>query len=136
MYKQTKTHAGETGQSVIRIADGACIPFDPSSSDYQAYLKWLDEGNEPLPADIPPPPVITEVSMRQARLALLGAGLLGAVGTALGGIKDPMARQAAQIEWEYSTTVHRHGALVGQLAPALGITDSQLDDLFTQAATL
>lgn len=121
---------------IKRIADNAFIPFDPASSDYQAYLKWLDEGNEPLPADIPPPPVITEVSMRQARLALLGAGLLNAVGTALSGIKDPMARQAAQIEWEYSTTVHRHGALVGQLAPALGITDSQLDDLFTQAATL
>jgi hypothetical protein len=27
------------------------IPFDPDNTDYQAYLKWLDEGNEPLPAD-------------------------------------------------------------------------------------
>ena len=27
------------------------IPFDPANTDYQAYLKWLDEGNEPLPAD-------------------------------------------------------------------------------------
>jgi len=27
------------------------IPFDPANTDYQAYLKWLEEGNEPLPAD-------------------------------------------------------------------------------------
>ena len=36
---------------VKRILDNAFIPFDLSNADYQAYLKWLDEGNEPLPAD-------------------------------------------------------------------------------------
>ena len=39
--------------SVTRLADNAYIPFDPANTDYQEYLKWLAEGNEPLPADAP-----------------------------------------------------------------------------------
>ena len=50
MYKLFKNAFGQTN-SVIRISDGAYIPFDPDNTDYQAYLKWLAEGNTPLPAD-------------------------------------------------------------------------------------
>jgi len=38
-------------QCIRRVSDGACIPFDPANTDYQAYLKWVAEGNEPLPAE-------------------------------------------------------------------------------------
>ena len=52
MYKQTKLMFGQTEpSSVIRTEDGACIPFDPANTDYQAYLAWLAEGNVPTPAE-------------------------------------------------------------------------------------
>jgi hypothetical protein len=100
------------------------------------YLKWLAEGNEPLPADSVIPPKVTEVTMRQARLALLGAGLLDDVDAALNAIPNEVQRKAALIEWEFSNTVQRDMSLVQQLAPALGLSEQQLDNLFAQAAQL
>jgi hypothetical protein len=51
MYKLIK----EDGKTinVYNIEKHLWIPVDPANTDYQAYLQWLAEGNEPLPADEP-----------------------------------------------------------------------------------
>ncbi len=46
MYKYTQNN-----QIMQRLSDNAFIPFDPANTDYQQYLAWLAEGNEPIPAD-------------------------------------------------------------------------------------
>ena len=36
---------------IKRLSDNTWIPNDPDNTDYQAYLRWLEEGNTPLPAE-------------------------------------------------------------------------------------
>ena len=54
MYKinvYTDPLTGQPEQFIKRIADNAFIPMDEANTDYQAYLKWLAEGNTPIPAE-------------------------------------------------------------------------------------
>jgi hypothetical protein len=52
MYKLIKGTGGKPDQ-VQRLSDTAFIPMVEDNTDYQQYLAWLAEGNEPLPADVP-----------------------------------------------------------------------------------
>lgn len=79
--------------------------------------------------------VPTVVTMRQARLALLQQGLLFQVQTAIDSLPSPQ-KEAAQIEWDYSSEVHRDKPFVQLLGAALGLTEEQLDNLFVLASTL
>jgi hypothetical protein len=52
----TMTYQLTSGDTILRLSDNAYIPQAPGNRDYQEYLEWLEEGNEPLPAPPPPPP--------------------------------------------------------------------------------
>jgi hypothetical protein len=50
-YKLLPTYQDKPSNNILRLPDNAYIPFDPDNTDYQAFLRWCDEGNTPLPAD-------------------------------------------------------------------------------------
>lgn len=100
------------------------------------WVQVLDAEVPPVPVPpVEPPAVPPAVTMRQARLALLGAGLLDDVDAAINAMPSPQ-KEAARIEWEYSQEVQRHNGFVSVLAPMLGLTEAQTDALFVVAAGL
>lgn len=45
-----------TSALILRVDNGDNIPMDPANTDYAAYLKWIEAGNTPEPADPEPAP--------------------------------------------------------------------------------
>lgn len=89
----------------------------------------IDEANAANPV------VPIQISMKQARLALLRVDLYTATQDAIANMAG-QAGQEARIVWEYSTTVDRNSALVINVSAALGMDDAHIDKLFMLAATL
>lgn len=73
------------------------------------------------------------VSPYQARVALYNAGLMPAVEALM---VDPSTDPLATIAWEYATAIERQSPHIAALASALGLTEQQIDDLFTAAAAI
>ena len=76
-------------------------------------------------------PVPQQVTMRQARLALLSVGLLDDVEMVIAA-----AGRAAQLEWEYAAVVDRTNPAIAAVQQQEALTDAQIDDLFREAAKL
>ena len=121
----------DTAQAWVAIEDNSTIErFNFTRADFpDAQPPALPEY---VPAVVAVPEVVT---MRQARLALLGAGLLAQVNTAVANMPGADG-DAARIEWEYAQEVRRDSPLVAALSVALGLTDETLDNLYKVAAGL
>ncbi len=111
------------------------VPAQIALVDDQWTQLWhiRDMTSDELAAHMPQVP--HEITMRQARLALLGGGVLAQVAPAIESLPDP-EREVARIEWEFSSTVVRDRPLVKMLGQALGLNDQALDQLFITAAEL
>jgi len=104
----------------------------PADFDLERMGDYVVDGGT---VSIPSPGVPQSVTMRQARLALHAAGLLTSVDAAIAAMPEP-DKTAASITWEFAQTVDRGFGMVPQLAAALGMSDTQIDDLFIAAAKL
>ena len=70
------------------------------------------------------------ITMRQARLYLLGAGLLSQVDSIVS------QNEAWKIEWEYATDVVKNSQLVITLSNQLGLSSEAIDVMFDEASKL
>jgi hypothetical protein len=80
--------------------------------------------------------VPTAITMRQARLALLGSGLLDKVEPAIASILDEKNKSVAEIEWQFSQSIERASEWFANITNAVGLTSEQVDSLFKQAGEL
>jgi hypothetical protein len=117
-------------KSVFSAAE--VVNQDPPNAGQWLYINgqfvpYVEPNNR---ADVP-----QSITPRQARLALLGAGLLEQIQAAFATLPEPQ-RTAASIEWEYASSIERSSPLVSQMAAVAGLTDEQVDELFAAGAAL
>lgn len=89
------------------------------------------EGRQTISIAPQPALVPSSISPAQARLALLGAGLLQQVEAAVAA-----ADLVTQIAWSQATSIERDSPTVAGLSAALGLTSAQLDALFIAGASI
>lgn len=81
------------------------------------------------------PPVPESVSARQIRLYLIRHGIsLAQVDAAIDAIPDAQQREECRVEWDYAPYVERTHPMLIPLAAALGLSESQVDQAFREAA--
>jgi hypothetical protein len=99
------------------------IPDPPAPNAYWDGKEWV----------IPPPYVPQSVSRFQAKAALLNAGLLDQVEAI---VADPATSAMTKLAWADAVEFDRNSPTIIELSHELGLTDSEIDDLFIAAAQI
>jgi hypothetical protein len=127
--------------AVLHLCPGLVANVDFEAADYgdgPVISRW-NRSDVPQPTAAEIEAVDTDgitgvpasVTPRQARLALLNAGLLDHVEAAV-----QSAGGATRITWEYASYISRSDPLITGIGASLNLTESQIDDLFRAAGTL
>lgn len=118
------------------VVDGVEVPLSGRyHPDFIAALTPYDPANAP-PDPEPEVPVIAvpvSVSRFRARAALYAAGYLEAVEVFMARPETPMLMRLA---WQDAQEFERASATVAALAAVLGLSDGDVDELFTAAAAI
>lgn len=121
------------GSVVLRTTDGVFIPNDPGNVDRRAYDLWTASGNiaeRVTPETLKLP---ASISRFQAKAVLLRHDLLDEVEAyATAPNTDPIVKLA----WDEAVEVKRSSLMVMNIAILLDLSQSQLDNLFAEAATI
>jgi hypothetical protein len=94
--------------------------------------EWVEGASEVEIVEATKPIIPQEVQLWRVRTILKLSGLESNIETALNGLDEPMKTGALYV-WNYGTTIERQSATVQLLQYVLGLTDTQVDDIFIQA---
>lgn len=114
-----------TRGDVVTFDDGMSMPTQDEMDATRAEALVIFDAQRS--SSLPP------ITRRQLRLWLHRAGLLSSVPTLLASLSEP-AKSEALIEWADAATFERHHPLVIQFATALGLTATQLNQVWITAA--
>lgn len=110
-------------------------------SDYNEYLVACNNVNI-IPRNSDPNVPSTnfnypKITARQVRLWLLQNGInLETVYQAINSIEDSNIRNSVAVEWEYAPYIERNHSMLVPLAQTLGLSESDIDRAFSEAANL
>lgn len=119
-----RAEADAARDKAIEARDAAEATATELRAQLAAMMETTDANGVPL-----------SVTMVQAQLALLGAGLLDKVSEAIAAIPGDEGR-AARITWDKAVTVERNHPLIKAMQGALGMSDADIDALFVAAGKL
>jgi hypothetical protein len=116
------------------VTEGTPV-FNEETQQWEQAWDVRDFTEEEIAQNLADRRVAMIVSPRQARLALLNAGLLSNIETAITSLEEP-TKSAVQIEWEYAVSIERNSSWVIAMTESLGMTPEDVDDLFEIAKEL
>jgi len=109
------------------------VPNDTGNRHYQEVQDWIALGNIPEPEFTQAE--LDQQALVQAKIALSRLGYLTQVETALNALTG-VQKTEALIAWNSTNHVTRTSQLVVAMQAALGLTSTQMDDLFTLANSI
>jgi hypothetical protein len=129
--------------NVIKVDLGivTLVPMDESSIEYQQYLQFLIGGGTVEPSELFTPEeeislnTPLEVALWKLRFVLSQMNLEQAVSDALNSLPEPQ-KTAANYIWNYGNTIDRHSSTIMFLQQQLGLTDTQVNEIFIQSNSI
>lgn len=134
---------------VLRVQDSAWWPEDRDWPELQEGERYTDEvliidadrkvvvskrQAEPDPDYVPPR--VETVTNAQGTAALIQAGIWQAVLDYVDGIQDPVEKALADVALNKTTEWRRDSEFLNTAASKIGLSEQQLDDLFTEASKI
>lgn len=118
----------------VRIG-GLLLPanIETTWSDEELAEAGLERFTPPPPVEEPVDPLTLPISRVQFKAILRIAGLYDAVVAAIEALPDPVQKAVALSKFEETDFYDRDDPLFAMLAPAIGVTDEQINALWVQA---